>query len=220
LQKHIQRELIRISGETLREAYNETSDVFDLLDRAEKNLFDVAQGNIRSNYMEMKDLVSMSISQIEHARRQESGITGVASGFTELDKTTGGWQRSDLIVVAARPGMGKTAFVLAMARNAAVLAKKAVAVFSLEMSSVQLAHRLISAETELNSEKLRKGNLADHEWEQLNSLVKNISQAPLYIDDTPALSVFDLRSKCRRLKVQHNIDMIIVDYIQLMRSEG
>lgn len=219
LQKHIQRELIRISGETLREAYNETSDVFDLLDRAEKNLFDVAQGNIRSNYIEMKDLVSMSISQIEHARRQESGITGVPSGFTELDKVTAGWQRSDLVIIAARPGMGKTSFVLSLARNAAVLAKKPVAVFSLEMSSVQLAHRLISAETELNSEKLRKGTLADHEWEQLNSLVKNISQAPLYIDDTPALSVFDLRSKCRRLKVQHNVELIIVDYIQLMRSE-
>ncbi len=133
LQKHIQRELIRISGETLRDAYNETSDVFDLLDRAEKNLFDVAQGNIRSNYIEMKDLVSMSISQIEHARRQESGITGVPSGFTELDKVTAGWQRSDLVIIAARPGMGKTSFVLSLARNAAVIAKKPVAVFSLEI---------------------------------------------------------------------------------------
>jgi len=219
LQKHIQRELIRISGETLRDAYNETSDVFDLLDRAEKNLFEVTQGNIRSNYMEMKDLVSMSIQQIEHARRQESGITGVASGFAALDQVTSGWQKSDLVVIAARPGMGKTAFVLSLARNAAVLAKKPVAVFSLEMSAVQLAHRLISAETELAADKLRKGALKDHEWEQLNSLVKNISEAPLYIDDTPALSIFDLRSKCRRLKVQHNVEMIIVDYIQLMRSE-
>ena len=219
MQKHIMRELIRISGETLKDAYEDSSDVFELLDRAEKNLFDVGQGNIRSNYTNMTDLVSKSISQIEHARRQESGITGVPSGFAELDKTTAGWQRSDLIVIAARPGMGKTAFVLSLARNAAVMAKKPVAVFSLEMSSVQLAHRLISSETELNSEKLRKGTLADHEWEQLNSLVKNISQAPIYIDDTPALSVFDLRSKCRRLKAQHNIEMIIIDYIQLMRSE-
>jgi replicative DNA helicase len=219
LQKHIQRELIRISGETLRDAFNETSDVFDLLDRAEKNLFDVAQGNIRSNYAEMKDLVSQSILQIEHARRQESGITGVPSGFTALDQVTSGWQRSDLIVIAARPGMGKTSFVLSLARNAAVIAKKPVAVFSLEMSAVQLSMRLISSETELSADKLRKGSLKDHEWEQLNSLVKNISEAPLFIDDTPALSIFDLRSKCRRLKVQHNIELIIVDYIQLMRSE-
>ncbi|MBK5285173.1 MAG: replicative DNA helicase [Bacteroidia bacterium] len=219
LQKHIQRELIRISGETLRDAYNETSDVFDLLDRAEQNLFDVAQGNIQGKYREMSDLVSESIKQIEHARRQESGVTGVASGFSELDKVTSGWQKSDLVIIAARPGMGKTAFVLSLARNAAVLAKKPVAIFSLEMSAVQLAHRLISAETELSADKLRKGALKDHEWEQLNSLVKNISEAPLYIDDTPALSIFDLRSKCRRLKVQHNVELIIVDYIQLMRSE-
>lgn len=219
LQKHIQRELIRISGETLRDAYNETSDVFDLLDKAEKNLFDVAQGNIRSNYAEMKDLVSQSIIQIEHARRQESGITGIPSGFAALDQVTSGWQKSDLVVIAARPGMGKTAFVLSLARNAAVLAKKPVAVFSLEMSAVQLSMRLISAETELAADKLRKGALKDHEWEQLNSLVKNISEAPLYIDDTPALSIFDLRSKCRRLKVQHNIELIIIDYIQLMRAE-
>jgi len=219
LQKHIQRELIRISGETLRDAYNETSDVFDLLDRAEQNLFDVAQGNIQGNYREMKDLVSESIVQFEHARRQESGITGVASGFAELDKVTSGWQASDLVILAARPGMGKTAFVLSLARNAAVLAKKPVAIFSLEMSAVQLSMRLISAETELPADKLRKGQLKDHEWEQLNSMVKHISEAPLYIDDTPAISVFELRSKCRRLKMQRNIELIIVDYIQLMRGE-
>lgn len=219
LQKHIQRELIRISSETIKDAFEDTSDVFQLLDRAEKNLFDIAQGNIRRNFQDMSTMVSEAYKQIEAARLHGTGVTGVESGFTALDRITSGWQRSDLIIVAARPGMGKTAFVLSLARNAAISFNRPVAVFSLEMSSVQLVQRLISSETGIASEKLRKGTLDNPEWQKLVSMTGKLSEAPIYIDDTPALSVFDLRSKCRRLKAMHNIDLIIVDYLQLMRAE-
>ncbi|MEO0312111.1 MAG: Replicative helicase [Bacteroidota bacterium] len=220
LQKHIQRELIRISSETIKEAYEETTDVLQLLDKAEKNLFDVSQGNVKRNFSEMGALVKEAIVQIEVAKTHKGGITGVESGFSALDTVTNGWQKSDLIILAARPAMGKTAFVLSLARNAAVDFNKPVAFFSLEMSSVQLVNRLISAETELSADKLRKGNLADHEWAQLNSMIGKLSTAPLYIDDTPAISIFDLRSKCRRLKQKHGIELIIIDYLQLMRGDS
>ena len=142
------------------------------------------------------------------------------SGFTDLDRITGGWQRSDMVVLAARPGMGKTAFVLSMARNMAVDHNVPVAVFSLEMAGVQLVNRLIASETELSSEKLRKGTLEDHEYQQLHQRIGKLSKAPLFIDDTPALSIFELRAKCRRLKAQHGIDMVIIDYLQLMTGGG
>lgn len=219
LQKHIQRELIRISAETIKDAYEDTSDVFMLLDKAEKNLFEVAQGNIRRNYQEMSTMVSEAYKQIEAARLHGTGVTGVQSGFTDLDRITSGWQKSDLIIIAARPGMGKTAFVLSLARNAAIGFNRPIAVFSLEMSSVQLVQRMISSETGIPSDKLRKGTLDNTEWQKLVSMTGKLSSAPVYIDDTPSLSVFDLRSKCRRLKAMYGIEMIVVDYLQLMRSE-
>jgi len=219
-QKHIQRELIRISSETIRDSYEDTSDVFDLLDRAESNLFKIAEGNIRKNYDSMSSLIGLAIKQIEKARDQKDGVSGVPSGFTELDRITSGWQKSDLVILAARPGMGKTAFVLSLARNTAVDFHKPVAIFSLEMSSLQLVNRLIASETELSAEKLKKGKLENHEWEQLNSQIGKLSEAPLFIDDTPALSIFELRAKCRRLKAQHDIQLIIIDYLQLMTAGG
>lgn len=219
-QKHIQRELIRISSKTIQRAYDETTDVFDLLDEAEKDLFTVAEGNIRKNFMQMKDIMHEALQNIENAKNHEDAIVGVPSGFTALDRVTAGWQKSDLIVIAARPGMGKTAFVLAMARNAAVDFNKPVALFSLEMSAVQLVTRLIASETEIEAEKLKRGNLADYEWEQLHSRIGALSKAPLFIDDTPALSIFELRAKCRRLKAQHDIQLIIIDYLQLMTTGG
>lgn len=219
-QKHIQRELIRISGDIIKDAFDETSDVFDLLDKAESNLFQVAEGNIRKNYDKMSVLIKSALDQIEQARKNTSGVSGVPTGFTALDRVTSGWQRSDMVVVAARPGMGKTAFVLSMARNMAVDFQIPVAVFSLEMSSVQLVQRLIASETEIDAEKLRKGNLADHELHQLHQRISKISEAPIFIDDTPALSVFELRAKCRRLKAQHGIQMVIIDYLQLMTTGG
>lgn len=183
LQKHIQRELIRISSETIKDAFEDTTDVFKLLDSAEQNLFNVAQGNIRTNYREMKDIIGDAIHDIEAARLHGTGITGVESGFTALDRITSGWQKSDLIVLAARPGMGKTAFVLSLARNAAIEFKKPVAFFSLEMSAVQLVNRLIASETGLPADKLKKGTLANHEWEQLNAMIGKLSEAPIYIDN-------------------------------------
>ncbi len=220
LQKYIQRELIRISSDVIRDAYEETSDVLELLDRAERNLFAIAESNIRRKYEDMHSLISKAIKEVEIAAKQESGVTGVPSGFTELDRVTSGWQKSDLIIVAARPGMGKTAFTLSLAKNAAVKFNRPVAFFSLEMSSIQLVNRLISSETEISSEKLRKGELADYEWQQLNMKVTPLTNAPIYIDDTPSLSVFELRAKCRRLAAEKKISMIIIDYLQLMSGGG
>ncbi len=219
VQKHIQREMIRVAGNIMNKAFDETTDVFELLDEAEQSLFEVAQGNISKNYDTAQSLITAAIKRIEEISKKE-GLSGVPSGFTKLDRITAGWQPSDLVIIAARPGMGKTAFVLSMARNMAIDHKKAVAVFSLEMSSVQLITRLISSETALESEKLRKGNLEDHEWAILMSKVKKLEKAPLFIDDTPALSVFDLRAKCRRLKATHDIQVIIIDYLQLMTAGG
>jgi replicative DNA helicase len=216
VQKHILRELIHISGDTLSKAYDDTSDVFELLDQAENNLFKIAEGNIRKNYDSMATLMKKAIEGIENARTNSDGISGVPSGFTQLDSVTSGWQKSDMIVIAARPAMGKTAFVLSMARNTAVQFKKPVAIFSLEMSSVQLVNRLISSESEISGDKLRKGNLADHEFAQLHARTRSLADAPIFIDDTPAISVFELRAKARRLKQQHNIELIIIDYLQLM----
>ncbi len=217
-QKHIQRELIRVSNTIIEKAYDETSDVFDLLDEAESKLFEVAEGNIRKSYESMGVVMKQALEDIEAARNNEDGVSGVPSGFHDLDKITGGWQRSDMIVLAGRPGMGKTAFVLSMARNMAVDHQIPVAVFSLEMSSVQLVQRLISSETEINSDKFRKGNLEEHEYQQLYSRVGKLSDAPLFIDDTPGLNIFELRAKCRRLKAQHGIDLVVVDYLQLMSA--
>ena len=217
-QKHIQRELIRVSNAIIEKAYDETSDVFDLLDEAESKLFEVAEGNIRKSYESMSTVMRQALDDIEAARNNEDGVSGVPSGFHDLYKITGGWQRSDMIVLAARPGMGKTAFVLSMARNMAVDHDIPVAVFSLEMSAVQLVQRLISSETEINSDKFRKGNLEEHEYQQLHSRCGKLSKAPLFIDDTPGLNIFELRAKCRRLKAQHGIDMVIIDYLQLMSA--
>ncbi len=219
LQKYIQRSLIRISSDIIEESYDETTDVFDLLDKAESKLYEVTQGNIKRSSETARSLVLQAKKRIEEIAKQE-GLSGIATGFEKLDKITSGWQPSDLIIIAARPGMGKTAFVLSMARNIAIDFGKPVALFSLEMSSVQLITRLISSETGLSSEKLRTGKLEKHEWEQLSIKVKNLEKAPLFIDDSPSLSIFDLRAKARRLASQHGIKLIIVDYLQLMTAGG
>ena len=217
VQKHIQRELIKVSSKILKDAYDDTIDVLELLDRAESNLFEIADGNIKKNYDSAQSLIAEAITKIEDIAKRQ-GMSGVPSGFSKLDSVTSGWQNSDLIIIAARPGMGKTAFALSMARNIAVDHEIPVGIFSLEMSSVQLITRLISSETELPSEKLRKGDIQDHEWNQLHSKISGLEKAKLYIDDTPSLSVFDLRAKCRRLKSKYDIGVIIVDYLQLMTS--
>ncbi|MDX1545091.1 MAG: replicative DNA helicase [Christiangramia sp.] len=219
LQKYIQRSLIKISNEIIEEAFDEGTDVFDLLDNAEAKLYEVTQGNIKRSTETAQSLVIQAKKKIQEISNKE-GLSGVPSGFEKLDELTSGWQPSDLIIVAARPGMGKTALTLSMARNIAVDQGIPVAFFSLEMSSVQLITRLISSETGLSSEKLRTGKLEQHEWEQLNVKVKDLEKAPLFIDDTPSLSIFDLRAKARRLASQHGIKMIVIDYLQLMTAGG
>lgn len=219
-EKHIKRELIRMSSEVMREAFDDTNDVFDVLNKAESDLFNIAENNMGRAVNEMPSVVREAIEEIEKASQNSDGISGVPTGFYSLDKLTAGWQRSDMIVIAARPAMGKTAFVLSMARNTAVDHNMGVAIFSLEMSSVQLVKRLIASEARLSAEKLRKGDLADHEFQQLHSRIKKLSTAPIFIDDTPGISVFDLRAKCRRLKLQYEIDMVIIDYLQLMTAGG
>ena len=219
LQKYIQRSLIKISNEIIEDSYDVTTDVFDLLDSAESKLYDITQGNIKRSSETAQDLVIQAKKKIEEIANKE-GLSGIPSGFTELDKLTSGWQPSDLIIIAARPGMGKTALTLSMARNMAVDHNIPVAFFSCEMSSVQLITRLISSETGLSSEKLRTGNLEKHEWEQLNVKVKGLEKAPLFIDDTPSLSIFDLRAKARRLASQQGVKIIMIDYLQLMTAGG
>lgn len=214
----LKRAMISMAGEMLRDAYEDTTDVFNLLDRTEQSLFSITESNIRKNYADMGTIVRQALNEMETKKNQE-GLTGVPSGFTNLDRLTSGWQPTELIILAARPAMGKTAFVVSALRNAAVDHGKPVAIFSLEMSSVQLVNRLISAEAEIDSEKIRKGTLAPHEWQQLHHKIQRLTEAPIYIDDTPALSILELRAKCRRLKAQHDIQMVVIDYLQLMTGD-
>ncbi len=216
----IKRELINIASEIETEAYEDTTDTFVLLDKVEQRIFGVSEANIRKNYADMRSIMREAISDLESKKLRKDGLTGVPTGFNALDRITSGWQKSDLVIIAARPGMGKTAFILSAMRNAAVDFGHSVAIFSLEMSAVQLANRLISAEAQLESEKIKKGNLADYEWEQLYHKTTGLTEASIFIDDTPALSIRELRSKCRRLKAQHNIELIVVDYLQLMSGDS
>jgi len=218
-EKFIKRELIRVSSEIIRDSFDDTKDVFELLNAAEQNLFSVAEGSMSKQVVPVSNVVREAILEIEKASQNSDGISGVPSGFFDLDKVTSGWQRSDMIVLAARPGMGKTAFVLSMARNTAVDYNMGVAVFSLEMSAVQLVKRLIASEARIDAQKLRRGDLKEHEFQQMHSRITKLSAAPLFIDDTPGLSIFDFRAKCRRLKAQHGIQLIIIDYLQLMTAK-
>jgi replicative DNA helicase len=215
-QKFVQRELIRVSSEIQSLAFDDSKDVDELLDFSESAIFKIAEGNIKKEIQPINVLIKEAIHQIQEAGKREDSLSGVPSGFTKLDRVTSGWQRSDLVIIAARPSMGKTAFVLSMARNMAVEHKCGVAIFSLEMPSVQLVNRLICGETELPSERIRNGKLENYEWELLDRKIKCLVEAPIYIDDTPAISVYELRAKLRRLTSQYKIDIIIIDYLQLM----
>ena len=168
----------------------------------------------------MSVLIKGALENIEILRNKEDTLSGIPTGFSNLDRVTSGWQASDLIIIAARPGMGKTAFALSMARNIAIDYKKAVGFFSLEMSSEQLVNRLIASEAQLGANKLRKGDLADHEMIQLHEKIKYLSEAPIFIDDTPALTIFELRAKARRLVKNHKVGILIIDYLQLMHAGG
>ena len=217
-QKYVQRELIRSATEIERRSYDDEVDVTELIGFAEQEIFRVSEGNVKRSVQVASDILRKALAQIEEASKTAGEYNGVRSGFTDIDAVTLGWQPSDLIIIAARPSMGKTAFVLTMARNMCVELKTPVAFFSLEMSSVQLMNRLIVAETQLNSKDLRTGNLTPAQWTHLESQTVELGRSPLYIDDTPALSVYEFRSKARRLKTQHDIQLIIIDYLQLMTA--
>ena len=217
-QKYVQRELIRSATEIQRRSYDEEIDVTELIGFAEQEIFRVSEGNVKRSVQSASDILRKALLQIEEAAKTAGEYNGVRSGFTDIDSVTLGWQPSDLIIIAARPSMGKTAFVLTMARNMAVEFKTPVAFFSLEMSSVQLMNRLIVAETQLNSKDLRTGNLSAEQWKHLEANTVDLGRAPLFVDDTPALSVYEFRSKARRLKTQHDIKLIIIDYLQLMTA--
>ncbi|WP_265427475.1 replicative DNA helicase [Chryseobacterium sp. YIM B08800] len=219
LEKYILRSLINVSANVIDNSYKESTDVFELLDKAEQSFFEITNGTIKKGFDTANTLVKEAIDIIK-ALKDKEGISGVPSGFRDVDKETGGWQNSDLIIIAARPAMGKTAFILSMARNIAVEYKIPMALFSLEMASVQLITRMIASETKISSEKLRKGTLDDEEWQRLFSNVSELENAPLYIDETPSLSIFDFRAKCRRLVMQHGVRLIMVDYLQLMTAGG
>jgi replicative DNA helicase len=215
-QKYIQRELIRVSSDIQIRAFDDTVDVDDLLDYSEMELFKVAEGNIKRESQAISILVKQALDKIKEAGERKDNLSGIPSGFTHLDRLTSGWQQSDLVIVAARPSMGKTAFVLSMARNMGIDHNISVAFFSLEMSSIQLVNRLIVSETSISSEKIRSGRLDPDEVVQLTTKLDDLRNAKIFIDDTPALSIFEFRAKCRRLKTQFDIDIIIIDYLQLM----
>jgi len=219
-EKFIKRSLINISRKISNDAFDDSVDIFDLLNDAEANLFTVTEGTLRKSYDKMSSLIKGALENIEILRNKEDGLSGVPSGFTNVDRVTSGWQQSDLVIVAARPGMGKTAFALTMARNIAIDHNTPIGFFSLEMSSEQLVNRLIASEAELGASKLRKGDLANHEMVQLHEKIKHLSEAPIFIDDTPALSIFELRAKARRLVKNHGVKIIMIDYLQLMTAGG
>ncbi len=215
-QKYIQRELIRVSSDIQERAFDEGTDVDDLLDFSERELLNIAEGHIKKETIKLDKLIKTALEQIDEAGKRDDALSGVPSGFTRLDRLTSGWQKSDLVILAARPSMGKTAFVLSMARNMAVDHSRPVAFFSLEMSSIQLVNRLIIGETQLPSDKIRTGRLENYEWEQLEYKIKDLEKAPIYVDDTPAISIFEFRAKSRRLKQKYDIQAIVIDYLQLM----
>ncbi|MCO6496662.1 MAG: replicative DNA helicase [Chitinophagaceae bacterium] len=223
LQKFIQRELIRVSNEIIGEAYEDSTDVFDLLDISESKLFEISNNYLRSETESIGSVLVETVKRIDELRDKEEELTGVPSGYPKLDQVTYGWQPGDLIILAARPSMGKTAFALNLARNAALHPSKPtpVAIFSLEMSSSQLVQRILSAESEVHLEKIARGNLEEYEMNQLHAKGINVlSNAPIHIDDTPALNIFELRAKCRRLVNKHRVGLILIDYLQLMSGSS
>lgn len=219
-QKHLARELISYTSRIQTRAFDETIDVDDLMQDAEGELFEISQQNMKKDYTQINPVIDNAFELLRKAAARTDGLSGLETGFTQLDKITSGWQNSDLIIIAARPAMGKTAFVLSMAKNITVNYHQPVAIFSLEMANVQLVNRLISNVCEIPSEKLKSGQLAQYEWSQLDIKVKELYDAPLYLDDTPSLSIFELRTKARRLVREHGIKLIIIDYLQLMNANG
>ena len=219
-QKYLARRLISFASKIETDAFDESNDVDDLLQAAEGQLFEISQTHMKREVTQIDPVLSLAIEQIQAAANTKSGLSGLQTGYTGLDKMTSGWQNSDLIIIAARPAMGKTAFVLSMAKNMAVDYSIPIAIFSLEMANVQLVKRIISNVAELNGEQIKSGNLSDEEWDRLNERLRAVYSAPLYLDETPGLSITELRTKARRLVREHGVKMIMIDYLQLMTATG
>ena len=219
-QKALARDLIIYTSSIQKQAFDETQDIEQLMQDAEGKLFELSKSNLKKDFTQIDPVISEAYELLKKAAARTDGMSGLPSGFDRLDAMTSGWQNSDLIIIAARPAMGKTAFVLSMARNMAVDRKIPVAMFSLEMSNVQLVNRLLVNVCEISGEKIKSGQLAPYEWKQLDERMNELFGAPFYIDDTPSLSVFELRTKARRLVRDFGVQMIIIDYLQLMNASG
>jgi replicative DNA helicase len=218
LEKALMRQLITASSSVINKAYNEAEDALGLLDEAEQSIFDISEQRMKKSFVSMNVAVHKTMDMLQSIHGKHSGVTGVPSGFADLDNLTAGFQPSDLVIIAGRPSQGKTALVLSMARNAAVLHDVPIGMFSLEMSAQQLVMRLMCAEARVDAHKVRTGRLPEDEWKKLSMSVGRLYKAKIFIDDTPALGILELRAKARRLKAEHNIGMVIVDYLQLMQG--
>ncbi len=219
-QKYLARRLITYATNIETKAFDEGNDIDDLLQEAEALLFDISQNQIKREVTQIDPVINLAVEQIQNASNSSTGLSGLQTGYTDLDKMTSGWQPSDLIIIAARPAMGKTAFVLSMAKQMTVNFNIPVAIFTLEMANVQLVKRLLSNVASLEGEKIKSGQLSNEEWDRLNSSLKNVYSAPLYLDETPGLSITELRTKARRLVREHGVKMIMIDYLQLMSAGG
>ncbi len=219
-QKSLARQLISFSSNIQSKAFDETVDVDDLMQETEGALFELGQRNMKKDYTQIDPVIKNAIEVIQKASANKDGLTGVPTGYHKLDDITSGWQASDLIIIAGRPAMGKTSFALSMAKNIAADFKVPIAFFSLEMSNVQLVNRLISNCCEIQGSKILSGQLQRDEWDRLDKQVNNLLGAPLFVDDTPGLSVFELRTKARRLVREHDVKIIMIDYLQLMNANG
>jgi replicative DNA helicase len=219
-QKATARDLITMACQIEEKGYDETQDVDDLVEEATAKIFEISQRAQKRDVTHIYPVISEAFERMHKAAKNDGNISGIPSGFNALDKITSGWQKSDLVIIAARPAMGKTAFVLSMAKNMAVDFKVPVAIFSLEMSNVQLVNRLIMNVCEIEGSKIRNGRLTQSEWDRLENQINVLREAPIYVDDTPGLSVYELQSKARKLVKEHGIQIIIIDYLQLMNANG
>ena len=222
-EKAVLRKLIHSATDIITQSYEDSRTVVnidELLDRAEKSIFEIAQGKIKDSFVSMKNIVGHSFAIVERLYEKKEMVTGLATGFLDLDERTSGFQQSDLIIVAGRPSMGKTAFCLNIAAYAAIEKGKSVAIFSLEMSKEQLVLRMLGSESRVDAHKLRTGHLSERDWTPLSTAAGKLADAPIFIDDTAAISVLETRAKARRLKADQGLDLVIVDYLQLMRGRG
>ena len=219
-QKFLARQLISYASRIETKAFDETVDVDELMQEAEGSLFELSQKNMRQEYTQIDPVLTQAVNNLQKAAANAGGLTGIPTGYTELDDKTSGWQNSDLIILAGRPAMGKTAFALSLAKNIAIDQRIPVAFFSLEMSNVQLVNRLISNVCAISGKKILNGQLDDEEWKRLDKNLRKMQGAPLYIDDTPGMSIFELRTKARRLVREKGVRMIMIDYLQLMNATG